>query len=206
MTRSLDTAFENALDDPVIYQAFFVHLDFDGDPAYLFNGLGQVVWNSQTWVGTGDLGSISAIEETSDGRAAGVSFQLSGIDPDLLTEAIIGDYQGREFNIYVALFLGDTYQLVLNPVLICSGEMDQMSVVDGETGTITLTGETYAANDQRKNEVRYTAEAQDLLFSGDLGLEYVEDMIDKELVWGTPSAALEATARDVGDATRSFAR
>ena len=207
-SRGLPGAFTSELQNKVIYQVFLVHLDFDADPAYLWTGDRDLSWNSQTWLGTVSdkvVGGISALEEGIDGRATGVTFSLSGFDPDLLPKALTGDYQGREFNIYVALF-DNTRSIISEPQLVMSGEMDQMVVEDGDTGTLTLTGESYAANDQGVNEVRYTAEAQELLYTGDKGLEFVVAMLDVNLLWGTPGPAGTDAGPAVTETVRSLTR
>lgn len=184
MTRTLAAGFSSALRDKVLYQAYLVDLDIDGDPVYVWTGPGQLTWGAKTYLGAGELGSLGQMRETIDGSAAGITFTLSGVDPDLLNDAMAADYQGREWRIYMALYDQDVLQ-VSDPQLIASGELDTMVVQDGEAAIITVTGETYQTLDQRVNEVRYTPEAQDKLYPGDKGFEFLEAVQDANLLWGT---------------------
>lgn len=207
MTRTLPTAYRDGLSSNPVYLVFLADFDFDGDPAYLWTGAPPLTWDAKDYIGVAGgkvVAGISPVEESLDGRATGMKFTLSGFDGDLLPLALAGDYQGREFRLYMALF-SPQLAMISEPQIVMVGEMDQMQVTDGAAPSITLIGETYAAEDDEANEVRYTAEEQERLYPGDKGLEFINAMVDASFVWGTPN--------DVGSSgpvqtehTRSFDR
>ena len=63
--------------------------------------------------------------------------------------------------------------------------MDQMTIAEGpETSTIALSVESRLIDLERIRTRRYTSEDQKRRFPGDLGLDFVNSIQDKELFWG----------------------
>ena len=61
-----------------------------------------------------------------------------------------------------------------------------MTISDGgDTATIKLTAESRLIDLDRSRERRFTSEDQKIEFPDDKGLEYVDDLQDKEIVWGS---------------------
>ena len=56
-----------------------------------------------------------------------------------------------------------------------------------ETSTIELKLENRLVALERAIERRYTDEDQKNLFAGDLGMEFIPDLQDKDIVWGKKS-------------------
>ena len=104
MSRDLSTGLLSTLDDNVIYPFFAIELKFDDNIIRTWSGLGTLVYNSVEWVGTGELLSISSIEETSEIAVKGATITMSGIPSELLSLAIGEPYQGRECVIYFGTF------------------------------------------------------------------------------------------------------
>ena len=72
-----------------------VELAFDSGTTRLWNGYGDLTVASNTYTGSGDLMSISAIEENSEISAKGLNLVLSGILSSLLSLALTENYQNR---------------------------------------------------------------------------------------------------------------
>ena len=73
-----------------------------------------------------------------------------------------------------------------DPYAIFQGQMDLMTISDGgDTATIKLTAESRLIDLDRSRERRFTSEDQKIEFPDDKGLEYVDDLQDKEIVWGS---------------------
>ena len=66
MTRGLPTAVETALAQPYVSIVTFAKLEFPSGTIYVHNSIGTYNWDSQDWLGVGDLGSISQVEEGQD--------------------------------------------------------------------------------------------------------------------------------------------
>lgn len=153
-------------------------------PVYLWTGYGTLTYNGIGYLGLGTLGTISPVQETTDLSARGISMQLSGVPTALVYEALTDDYQGRACSVMFGA-LSPTAGLVASPITIFSGRMDVMQLSDdGQTSQITMTAENKLIDFKRTREIRYTDEEQQRLYSGDLGLEFVNAIQEKTIYWG----------------------
>lgn len=157
-------------------------------PVYLWSGYGTLTYNGIGYLGLGTLGTISPVQETTDLSARGISMQLSGVPTALVYEALTDDYQGRACSVMFGA-LSPTAGLVASPITIFSGRMDVMQLSDdGQTSQITMTAENKLIDFKRTREIRYTDEEQQRLYSGDLGLEFVNAIQEKTIYWGNQNA------------------
>src|ERR1700683_3167224 len=85
MPRDMTAAYLAAIQSGILRPVLFVEATFTSGPIYVWSGIGTIVWGGNTWVGIGNLGSISTIEEGSAVSAKGITLTLSGSDPTLLT-------------------------------------------------------------------------------------------------------------------------
>ena len=86
------------------------------------------------------------------------------------------------------IYFGVTSEEALNQIF--SGYMDQMNIVDGgETSTIELMVENRLIDLERARVARFTSGYQKSIYPGDLGLDFVEDLQDKDIVWGRSSGS-----------------
>ena len=210
MSRDLGTDIIDALDDDVIYPFFAIELFFDGDNTLrLWTGLGTLTHNSQDWVGTGTLLNISTVEEASEIAVKGATVTLSGIPSSVISLALSQPYQGRVCNLYFGMFtinrlLQQSSDFILlqngSKVLletdqtsisnIFSGYMDQMNILETpSTSTIELVVENRLIDLQRARIARFPSEYQKSLYPTDLGLDFVEDLQDKDISWGRSSGS-----------------
>jgi len=210
MSRDLATDIITALDDDVIYPFFAIELLFDGDNTLrLWTGLGTLTHNSQEWVGTGTLLNISTVEEASEIAVKGATVTLSGIPSSVISLALSQPYQGRVCNLYFGMFTvnkllqqSDDYILMQtgSKILlqtdqtsisnIFSGYMDQMNILETpSTSTIELVVENRLIDLQRARIARFTSEYQKSIYPSDLGLDFVEDLQDKDISWGRSSGS-----------------
>lgn len=77
MDRGLDPSMAAALGDGVIMPAFLAQLTLNSGTEYVWSGLGDLIWNGQTWKGLGDLAGLAEIAEASTVMAQGTSVSLS---------------------------------------------------------------------------------------------------------------------------------
>jgi hypothetical protein len=210
MSRDLATDIITALDDDVIYPFFAIELLFDGDNTLrLWTGLGTLTHDSQDWVGTGTLLNISTVEEASEIAVKGATVTLSGIPSSVISLALSQPYQGRVCNLYFGMFtvdrllqqsddyillqtgskiLLDTDQTSISNIF--SGYMDQMNILETpSTSTIELVVENRLIDLQRARIARFTSEYQKSIYPTDLGLDFVEDLQDKDISWGRSSGS-----------------
>jgi hypothetical protein len=168
-------------------------------PVRLWSGYGTITVGSVTYLGSGSLGTISPVEETTDLAARGINFQLSGVPTALVAVALSENYQGKACSVLFGA-LDPTGALVSSPVTIFAGRMDVMSINDdGQNATIIMTAENKLVDFRRPREVRYTHEEQQNLYPGDLGLEFVTAIQEKQIYWG--NAKLAAPVNEGGGET-----
>ena len=209
-TRDISQSTIDSLDDDVLYPFFAVELLFDGDQTLrLWTGYGTLVYQGQEWYGTGSFLQIDSVEETTEIAAKGASITLSGIPQEVLSLALSEPYQGRKANIYFGNFskglillessdyilFEDGSKVILesgstNLSQIFSGYMDQMNIEEtADTCTVELTLENKLIDLERARVARFTSAYQKSLYPGDLGLDFVESLQDKEIVWGRNSGS-----------------
>lgn len=181
-TRDLTTIVETALDGDVIEPFFAIELLFDSAPIRLWTGVGEATIDGESYIGTGNLLGISSVEETSEIAVRGATITLSGINSEVISLALQSTYQGRVCNMYFGVVNGDTYS---NLTQIFSGYMDEMNIEESpETGTIELNVENKLIDLERARVRRYTSGYQKSVYPDDKGLDFVESIQNKEIVWG----------------------
>lgn len=183
MSRDISTAILNSLDDDVIKPFFAVELLFDGSKVLrLWTGLGTLSYEGNDWAGAGSLLSVSTVEETSDLGVRGAVLSMSGVPTEIIALALTEPYQGRICNLYFGINPDSAQTSLLK---IFSGYMDQMNIQeDVESSTIELAVENKLIDLERARTSRFTSAYQKSVYPGDLGLDFVEDLQDKEIVWG----------------------
>jgi len=188
MSRSITTAFKNAIVDQVVRPLLACELEFSTGTLRFWNGYGDLTMtaggSSNTFTGLGDLMNVSAISESDQIEAIGASLSLTGIKSSLISAALSANYTNRNASIFLGLF--DTSKNVIADVYtLFKGKMDIMKIDEGpESATIVLNLENRLIALDRARNRRYTHEDQQLSFSGDLGFEFVPDLQDKEIIWG----------------------
>ena len=188
MARSITTAFNNAVVSQVVRPFLATELEFSTGTLKFWNGYGDITMtaggSSKTFTGLGDLMNVSAVSESDQVEAIGATLSLTGIKSSLISAALSANYTNRNASIYLGLF--DTSKSVIADVYtLFKGKMDIMKIDEGpETATIQLSLENRLIVLDRAKERRYTHEDQQLSFSGDLGLEFVPELQDKEIIWG----------------------
>jgi len=220
MSRNLNLSTISDINKDTVNPFFAAELQFDGNNLIrMWTGQGTLVLaDGSQWVGLGQLLSISAIEETSEMAVKGATLTLSGVPQSLLSLALSNPYQGRVCRIYFGTFtIGQLLQQSSSYILlqdgsridlqsgaessfseIFSGYMDQMNVDEGpESSTIELTVENKLIDLERARTARFTNFYQKSVYPNDKGLEFVEDLQDRQIPWGKVS---EETIRAVTQA------
>lgn len=189
MSKRLDETLSDETEKQVVRAILMASFDFEEYVERAWWGFGTILWDDESWYGTGNLGRISQIEETSEIRATGAVFQLSGVPADLITSVSSSPVQGNKAKIYVGFMDEDFQGLIADPHPIFSGTMDTIEIMDGgDTATITINAENDIRDLERPRTRRYTDADQQSRFPGDKGLEYVPSMQDKQLIWGRAPA------------------
>lgn len=188
MPRAMSPALAAALASNLVWPAIFVELHFTGGAVYIWSGFGSISWNSHTWVGAGDLGSISVIEGGGNVEARGISLTLSGIDTSstVVSDTLNQFQQGLPAIVYLATFTDATRTtLIADPFAAWTGRMDQPTSEEGaETSVLTISCESRLADMNVAVDRRYTQDDQQLRSPGDVGFAFVQGQVSGILSWG----------------------
>jgi hypothetical protein len=181
--RDLSSQLIAASDSEVVSLVYFVKLELDTGTLYLHSSVGAIEFDSQTWSGLGDFGSISAIEESDEGRPLDLTLVLSGLDTNMMNEVLNQDYYLRDVTIYLGALDVDTYELKADPDEIWSGFMDTATTTLGEQNTINIQCENEFAVFNKPNGSAFSDADLQQDYSGDLFFEFLPSMTDAVVVW-----------------------
>lgn len=200
MSRGITADVQDAVEKDKVVPVFLAEFQFPTETLRFWTGIGSLSWDSQTWLGSGNLIRFGGIDETSLVEATGIQFQLAGVNSEIITIALDEDIQGRTVNLWLAFMLSGVLvepdevpadvlyaddELIADPVGPFEYRMDTFAINDDPSNpTITLFAESYLASLGRPRIRRYTHEDQQIEFPGDLGLEFVASIQNKEIKWG----------------------
>ena len=187
MTRALDASVVTELAASSIRPRIFVKFEFDSGDLRLWNDYYDFTFNSETYTGSGDLGTISDITEDTELNANGVELTLSGIPSDWISVALSENYKGRTVTIWDAL-LDSSGALVggdsgpIPHIFRC----DTMRIVDGgDMATVTLTAESVLRRLDLGSPAKFTSQWQEYLIGiTDRGFDQMVRGINEEIFWG----------------------
>lgn len=176
----------SALTAATVRAEFLVELDYPSGADRFWSGLMDIVWNGDTWDAIGRPERIENIEETTELRATNTQIVISGIPSAYVSNALSENYRNRTGKIYLCCVKSsDPTQVVADPIEIFSGYMDQQTISDdGQTATITIDLESKMIDFTRPRRKLWTHEDQQIANPGDLGLQYVAELQNKEIIWG----------------------
>ncbi len=186
MTRDITAAANSASQSEVIRPITFIRLEYESGIVTASSADRDFDFNGETYVGLGNLGTISKIEEAAEVRAMGVTCTLTGIPSDFISAELGENYQGRDARIYLG-FLDSSYSLIAEPLLVFQGRMDTQDIRLGKDATVSVNIESRLVDWDRPRVRRYTNEDQQNQYPGDKGLEFVSQMVEKEIVWPGPT-------------------
>lgn len=187
MSRDLPVGFAAETEKSEFPPIVLVALDFPDGMVRCWTGYGNITWDGNVYAGTGELGSITPFEESSDRRANGVVLTLSGIPTARLIDAMANDALGRSGQIYIGALLPDLSDFATDPYLILDGLIDITPVKFGpETSTISVHLEKEMI-DRRLKQRRYTHEDQQVESPGDGYFKQTAALVTMEFTWGGKS-------------------
>lgn len=184
MSRDLTVAFKSSVTAGLVRPILLVVGEFDTETLRFWNGVGDFVFDSETYIGAGTLLSISTITETKKIEARGMEIELSGIPTALISVALTEDYQDRPVTLTFAT-LDIAGNVIADPFDFFSGKADVMDLERGaKSATIKLSSESNLIALTRINERRRTPEDQKLTYAGDTFFDNVAPLQSKDVVWG----------------------
>lgn len=193
MSRGFSSpAVTNALADAHVRIITLAELEFGSGTVRVHNGLGEYTYNSQTWLGLGDLAQISAVEEGASISPYGVTLTVSSINATLAEQALEEEYYQRPVKLYLGVldenddFVQEsTPANTKNPIEIWTGYIDQMTITAGAQGgdAIKIQCESELARFGRSRNLMFTNAWQQSRYTDDKFFNLVHLIDGVKLRW-----------------------
>ncbi len=188
MARDITSDFNTAIKSTVVQPIFAIELEFSDGTLRFWNGYGSITMtaggSSKVFTGTGDLLSISPVEESSTLQMNGISVALTGIKSSLVSTALTAQYTNRDAALYMGLY-NASGSVIADVYTLFKGKMDVLNITEqADTATITLNIESRLVSFEQPLNRMLTLEDQQVDYSSDLGFEFISDLQDKEIIWG----------------------
>ena len=147
---------------------YAVEFAFDDGFVRLWTGYGNITIESNTYYGLGKCLSISAITETQELTATGITIGVSGItsndegDSDLISDAMSKDLQGRKVKCLIGTLDGSR---VASTYVIFSGTVNTLQIKDTvEESIVIVRCDSKLVDFNRPRTLRYTDNEQQWLY------------------------------------------
>lgn len=203
MTRALDSDVLTEIQNTNVSPFVAVNLAFDSVVANrtrLWGGYGDISFidssgSAQTYVGAGDLLSVSKTNENEEVTADNIEIILSGL-PSTLIGTVLSDpsvlaWQGNPAEVYLGfLSLTDANNQTIvggtdGVYQIFGGLLDTADISNsGDTASIKITVESFLLRFNETSGRRYTDNDQKIDFPNDNSLRFVNQLQRKQLYWG----------------------
>lgn len=203
--RDITTAMSDGYSGANVTPAYLAELYFDSGMVGVWSGVGTLQWGEKSYIGGGNLVGISDIRENQSLEATGLNCVLNGVSSSLISTALSEKQRGRPFRLYLAIVSTKPIvltedggsaltedggailvenELVDSPYRIFNGLMDTIDInTDAETATINLAVESLMLIGRKPKLRRYTSQEQKKYYPNDLGLDFIPNLTDKEIVW-----------------------
>lgn len=172
---------------------WLLELDFVPGTQYLTTWPQTLSVAGRDYVGLGSLLDVSTVNESEDGAADRLTLSLSLVSTAMLA-AVMGpvtNYRNRPARLY-GQFIGDTLQPAGAAVLRWQGYMDKVVILrnpsppagGSSSGRIELQCvRAGQARFRNATGLRLTDAQQQQRFPGDLGLQYVQTLVETPSTW-----------------------
>lgn len=158
---------------------------FDGSTVRLWNGMGDLSWNSQTWLGNGWFQGMEGGEETTEVEALSMTVLLSGVPSAVLSLILNDQRQKLEGLLYIGFLSPSTGAVVTSPYLWWKGQYSHSEIEEGADGCLVrIYYDSPLVDLDRTKEWRWTDQSQKQIFAGDRGFEYVVAANNWNGAWG----------------------
>ena len=150
----------------------------------LWNGLGDLTWNSHTWLGNGWFQGIEEGGESIEVEALSMVVRLSGISSAVVSLLLGDQKQGGTGKLYIG-FVDVDGVVIEDPYLWWQGGYSHSEMSEGpDLTSASLYYDSRLVDMDRPREGRWTHDSQQEIFSGDKGFEYVIAASNWSGQWG----------------------
>lgn len=181
--RNLTSGFIAAIQAGHVQPFPLLQLDFSSGTEYWCTLDHDVVYGGNTYTALAGALAVDVIEETAS-SAQGLRITIAAAKESNLALAMEELMQGRAITVRLAVV--DSAGAVQVDDAVWKGRIDYPAIEDGErSSVIVINAEHQMAAWDRARPVRYTDAAQQALYPGDLGCQYVAAATEATIVWPT---------------------
>ena len=143
-----------------------------------------VSWDSQTWLGAGELLGFSGIEETTELKATGCALSLA-CTAEIAQLALAQSRTGQSGKVWLGTrsYTAGVPSITADPYLAFEGRLDVPSIKKGERPVVTIAYESRLRDLEWANEMRMTDQDHRRLFPGDRFFARVPRQQEKVINW-----------------------
>lgn len=186
---ALDVAQQTALEKAHVKFVYFVEFHF-ASLVYRCCTLNlNVPWGGYEWIGLGQVGDITPIDEAKGTTSSAITFTLSLADTTFVALAAgpVEEYRGRAVVMHFCP-LDDNFRLIGTPVRCWRGTMDTMTggvsgAHDQASGSLQLKCETSAYGIMRYPALRLNEAQQKQRYPLDTSLDRMNRLIGDKFPW-----------------------
>lgn len=183
MSRNLTSEMATALANGTVSPFFLFRGEFLSSTICLWDGIGDLSWDGQIWLGNGWLRGQSDITEDGEIKSDGVDITLNGVPAALVSLILSEATHASRGSVWIGCFDGN--DIIEDPYLLFTGALSAPRINDSnDTADIILSYEDDLIMLNRTKELRYNHESQQSLFPGDLGFAYVAGLANWTGFWG----------------------
>tara|TARA_Y100000114_G_scaffold85681_1_gene79181 strand:- start:1285 stop:1851 length:567 start_codon:yes stop_codon:yes gene_type:complete len=186
MARTLTTALKNEFLTNEIQPVHLLTIGF-GTPVNLtdnsFDLTSSISGSSKTYTSSAFLISVPSFTEETDLSKTSLNIALSGADQTFISTCLNENIINDTVEIYRGL-LDSSNQLIADPILLYSGNIDTFQVSESETeSTVTLTVVSHWADFDKKSGRQTNNNSQQRFFNTDVGMDFSSQTV-LDIKWG----------------------
>jgi hypothetical protein len=171
--------------------AHLVECAFDageGGPVYLTDSYRVVVYAGNTYGAGGHLLGFSGLTESSELRIRELTLSLSGVDQTWVSIVLAKTYIGRPLRIRRMFYDQATELLMVDPVLLFDGQMEEPKVDDDPNGktVVSIIARDQFADFERRTGRHTNANDQNIWFPNDRAFDLFPQLAiaSRSFMWG----------------------
>lgn len=170
-----------------VEMGFAVEIMAPSAPVRVHTGVGEVVINSQLYLGLGSLGSISPSKSDGSTSPKDITLSLALIDSSMLALALNEKMVGSQVQIIMFTYGADGQ--VKSTAVAFAGKITSVSAVTGDENTVNYSCANELEGWQSICSWRYTEDSHLLRYPDDHGLRCVGEISERTILWGSRSDA-----------------
>ena len=187
LSGDMVTEFEASTLRPI----FIFEGTFASSVLRLWDGFGNLTWDSHTWLGNGWFKGMSDVSEDGKLTSKGIDVLLSGVPQSLISLILSEQRHSARGKVWLGCL--DSFGAIVDaPYMLFEGGLSSPRINDStDTAEIVLSYEDDLIILQKSKSLRYNNDAQKALFPLDKGFEYVASLQDWKGFWGNKETELD---------------